>query len=80
MNPHFIFNTISAIQYYMSNPKNSKDASKYLSKFAKLIRIVLENSRQDYISLEQEISMLEDYLSLQNLIQEKPFVYQINRT
>ncbi len=77
MNPHFIFNAISAIQYYMSNPSKAREASRYLAKFAKLIRKVLVSSRQEYISLDQEINLLEDYLSLQNLIQEKPFSYQI---
>ena len=76
MNPHFIFNAMAAIQDFMLQ-NNSKQAASYLSKFSKLIRQILENSRSDYIRLEQEISMLENYLSLQNLRKQKPFIYQI---
>lgn len=77
MNPHFIFNAISAIQYYMSKPENSRQASRYLAKFAKLVRRVLVGSRQEYISFREEVNLLEDYLSLQSLMQEKPFSYHI---
>lgn len=76
MNPHFIFNAMAAIQDFMLQ-NNSKQAALYLSKFSKLIRQILDNSRSDYIRLEQEISMLENYLSLQNLRKQKPFAYQI---
>jgi len=76
MNPHFIFNVMTAIQEYMFN-KDSQKAGVYLSKFSKLMRQVLENSRNEYISIEQEVDMLENYLTLQNLIQEDKFEYDI---
>ncbi len=72
MNPHFIFNAMTSIQDYM-NKEDSKQAGLYLVKFSKLIRQVLDNSRNEFISLEQKINMLENYLSIQNLNREYPF-------
>ena len=76
MNPHFIFNALTAIQDYMRNV-NIKVAEQYLVKFSKLMRQILENSRSEYISLDQEINMLENYLSIQNIRQTQPFDFNI---
>ena len=76
MNPHFIFNAMGAIQHYMFVNDSAK-ASDYLARFSRLMRAVLENSRQEYISLDEEIEMLENYLILQNLRYEGNFKYQI---
>lgn len=76
MNPHFIFNALTAIQEYMFKAESQK-AGLYLMKFSKLMRQILENSRNEYISLDKEINMLENYLSLQNLKQKIPFEYEI---
>lgn len=76
MNPHFIFNSLSSIQNYVLKGKRD-DADRYLSKFAKLTRRVLENSRQDYISIEEEAETLRNYLELEQLYAEKNFNYTI---
>ncbi|MEM9340423.1 MAG: tetratricopeptide repeat protein, partial [Bacteroidota bacterium] len=76
MNPHFIFNAIAAIQDYMVQGEG-KQAATYLSKFSKLIRQVLDNSRTEFISLDQELNMLENYLYLQNLRRDIPFTFNI---
>lgn len=76
MNPHFIFNAMSAIQRYMLK-NDARNASHYLTRFSKLMRAVLENSRAEYIALEQEIEMLEGYLTLQNLKHGGHFEYYI---
>ncbi|WP_025665489.1 tetratricopeptide repeat protein [Aquimarina megaterium] len=76
MNPHFIFNAMTSIQDYM-NQGNAKQASLYLVKFSKLIRQVLDNSRSEFISLDQEINMLDNYLSIQNLKRDHPFTFKI---
>ena len=76
MNPHFLFGSMGAIQRYMSH-NDSQTASNYLIRFAKLMRAVLENSRSEYISLEAEIEMLENYLTLQSLKQRGRFRYHI---
>jgi LytS/YehU family sensor histidine kinase len=66
MNPHFTFNTLSSIQQYILNNDSTK-ANDYLSKFATLIRHVLENTSVEFISLEDELESLEVYLSLEKL-------------
>ncbi|WP_106794333.1 tetratricopeptide repeat protein [Aquimarina sp. Aq78] len=76
MNPHFIFNAMTSIQDYM-NQGDAKQASMYLVKFSKLIRQVLDNSRSEFISLDQEINMLDNYLSIQNLKRDHPFTFKI---
>ena len=76
MNPHFIFNSMAVIQDFILQ-NHAEEAVLYLSQFSKLTRQVLENSRNDYIRLEQEISMLKSYLSLQNLRKQNPFTYEV---
>lgn len=77
MNPHFIFNSLNSIQAFISS-EQSYEAEKYLARFAKLIRGILENSRADFITLDKEINVLELYLSLEQLRFEKRFTYNIN--
>lgn len=63
MNPHFIYNALNAIQHFIS-AKREKDATKYLAKFAVLMRKSLDYSDKEYISLEEEISFINDYLEI----------------
>jgi ligand-binding sensor domain-containing protein len=65
MNPHFVFNSLSSIQDSIVHGK-TEAASKYLGKFSKLIRAVLENSDKKFISLQQEIDYLQLYLELES--------------
>ena len=76
MNPHFIFNAISSIQEYIMD-KNPLEASSYLSSFAKLMRSILNNSATEFISLEDEIETLENYLKLQKLRFSNKLDYEI---
>ena len=76
MNPHFIFNVMNSIQQFINS--NDKDkANHYLSEFARLIRINLELSIQQIISLEDEINYLELYLSLEKIRFGERFTYEI---
>lgn len=76
MNPHFIFNALNSIQdYIISNEKEL--ASKYLVKFSRLIRIYLEHSQQNMITLNQEITALKLYLELENVRFDGDFFYEI---
>ena len=76
MNPHFIFNTLSSIQFFISN--NEKKASnKYLAMFAKLMRQTLNNSFQKTIPIREELDTLEMYIKLEQLRFEDKFEYQI---
>jgi ligand-binding sensor domain-containing protein len=66
MNPHFIFNALNAIQHFLTI-NDEENAVKFLSKFAKLIRIVFEYSKKKEITFANEIEMLDVYLSLEKL-------------
>lgn len=64
MNPHFIFNCLNSIKLYTLQNDTDK-ASDYLSKFARLIRLVLENSRADRVPLQYELDALRLYIELE---------------
>ena len=76
MNPHFIFNVLNSIQYYISHNKN-EEAQHYMSKFAKLVRSTLDNSRSTFISLADELSLLRLYIDLEKIRFEDRFDYEI---
>jgi len=77
MNPHFIFNSLQAIQNFILK-QNDKDAVKYLSSFASITRSVLENSRLELIPIKKEVVLLENYLQLQKLRFGMRFNYAIH--
>jgi len=77
MNPHFIFNSLNSIQnFIMSNDKLA--AMDYLSQFAKLIRLTLNASSEEVISLYEEVQMLNHYLSLEKLRFKSKFDFIVN--
>ena len=76
MNPHFIFNSVDNIQSLIYN-KQDKEAISYLTKFSKLTRQILENSRENYILLSEEIAMLDNYMTIQKLLYNNNFTYDI---
>lgn len=77
MNPHFTFNVLNSIQYFVGG-NDMKAVEFYLNKFSSLIRMILEQSRNTYITLEEEINMLRVYLELEEMLFEKKFTYQID--
>ncbi len=76
MNPHFIFNSISAIQNFILK-NNPIEASTYLADFANLMRSVLNSSSQNLISLDEDIQLASNYLKLQQLRMQGKFNYEI---
>jgi LytS/YehU family sensor histidine kinase/ligand-binding sensor domain-containing protein len=64
MNPHFIFNCLNSIKLYTTQ-NNTEAAVNYLTKFSKLIRMALENSRSQMVSLQNELDALELYIELE---------------
>lgn len=75
LNPHFMFNALAGIQNLMN--KNEIDpANRYLGKFARLTRNVLDNAGKDLISIDDEKALLEDYLQMEQLRYQ--FQYSIN--
>ena len=77
MNPHFIFNCLNSINRFTLENEAAK-AADYLTKFAKLIRIVLQQSGRSFIPLEDELYCLQLYMDLEALRFEIPFSYEIN--
>ncbi|RAJ04286.1 two component regulator with propeller domain [Chitinophaga skermanii] len=76
MNPHFIFNALNSIQTFMMK-NETEQALAYLSRFARLIRSVLDHSQRNTIVLSREVSMLENYLALEKLRLADQFSYRI---
>lgn len=77
MNPHFIFNSLNAIQNYIFK-QDSYKAGTYLTQFSELIRMILDYSRKDYITVEAELKFLSHYLELQKLRFENKLEYTID--
>jgi ligand-binding sensor domain-containing protein len=76
MNPHFIFNCLNTINAFVS--RNEKTlANQYISRFSKLIRMILDHSRQRTITLEEELEALELYLQIEQVRFEGRFDFEI---
>lgn len=76
MNPHFVFNSLAAIQYYIND--NDYEASEsYLVKFSKLIRQFFELSKENEITLKEEIKLLKSYLEIEKLRFREKLDFQI---
>ncbi|MDX9748861.1 MAG: histidine kinase [Paludibacter sp.] len=76
MNPHFIFNTLNAINQYIQQDKGG-EASDYLVRYARLMRQILENSGENYILLADELEFLNNYLCMQQLRFGNSFSFEI---
>lgn len=77
MNPHFLFNSLNSIDSYIIRNESGK-ASEYLNNFARLMRLILQNSRSNYTSLKDEIELLDLYLQMESLRFKDKFQYKIN--
>lgn len=76
MNPHFIFNSLNSIQKYIWENKQ-EDASEYLTKFAKLMRLILHNSTQKLVRFDEELSFIQLYIELEHRRCNNKFDYTI---
>ncbi len=76
MNPHFIFNALNSIQSLIAR-HDSKTARYFLAKFSKLMRLVLENSREARIPLDLEVQTLDNYLALECFSRGESFTYEL---
>jgi len=77
MNPHFLFNSLNSIQYYIV--KNDRiSSSRFLSKFATLMRVILNNSQNQSVALSEEMSALKLYLELESMRFKDRFEYTID--
>ncbi|WP_422859486.1 tetratricopeptide repeat-containing sensor histidine kinase [Flagellimonas sp. S174] len=76
MNPHFIFNSLNSIGDYILN-NDTQSASDYLGKFARLMRMTLENSDKQLITLEDDINLLNTYLAIEQKRFDNTFDFEI---
>jgi ligand-binding sensor domain-containing protein len=76
MNPHFIFNVLNSINNFMLD-NDTEEASHYLTKFARLIRLILENSKNEKVPLSSEINALDIYIQLEALRFKEKITYNI---
>ena len=76
MNPHFIFNALNSVNNYIAK-SDERSANRYLSDFSTLMRAVLENSEEDFISLSKELELLELYVKLEHSRFPDKFDYKI---
>jgi tetratricopeptide (TPR) repeat protein len=76
MNPHFIFNSLNSINRFILE-NNKPNSSRYLTKFSRLIRMILQNSQSSFISLKSELESLELYLEMEVMRFDNHFTYKI---
>lgn len=75
MNPHFLFNSLNSIRYYILK-EEFENASDYITKFSKLLRLILHNSRQNMITLREELDTLRIYIEFEQMRFSKNFTYE----
>ncbi len=78
INPHFLFNALNSIQYFFNKRDALFEANMFLSKFGKLIRLILEDAQKEQITLEQEIKRLTLYLELEEMRLEEQITFTID--
>jgi len=76
MNPHFIFNSLNSIQHYVVD-KDVIGANKYIAGFSKLIRLTLDNSAKQVVTISEEIDYLSQYLELESMRTSGKFTYSV---
>lgn len=80
MNPHFFFNALSSLQSFALQGSDGKSMASNLSKFSHIMRQTLESTYEEYVTVEQEIDFLNEYLALQKLRFPEKFAYSIHLT
>jgi tetratricopeptide (TPR) repeat protein len=77
MNPHFIFNSLNSINCFIAI-NNPESAQSYLTKFARLMRYILENSRKAFVPVADEVNTLQLNMELEQLRFDNRFSFEIN--
>ncbi|MCB9064283.1 MAG: histidine kinase [Chitinophagales bacterium] len=78
LNPHLFFNSLTAIQGHALREKDIASVATYLSKQAKIMRITLESTYKELVSIEDEVDFLKQYLDTQMLLYKDRFDYEIS--
>ncbi|MBN1339386.1 MAG: histidine kinase [Bacteroidales bacterium] len=75
MNPHFLFNSLNSIRCYVLK-EEFDNATGYITKFSKLLRLILQNSRQNLITLAEEMETLRIYIEFEQMRYDNSFEYR----
>ena len=78
MNPHFFFNALASLQSYALQQNDGKAIAANLSKFSHIMRETLESTYKEYVTIEQEIVFLHEYIILQQIRFPLKFQYEIS--
>ncbi|MCE3225653.1 MAG: hypothetical protein K0S32_204 [Bacteroidetes bacterium] len=76
INPHFVFNSLNSILSFIQS-SNKEEAIKYLSKFSKIVRLILEGSNQQTVTVNDEMQLLRLYVELEQLRNDHQFDFTI---
>lgn len=77
MNPHFLFNCLNSIRlFYLKNETQKADA--YITKFSRLLRLMLNNSRSNLISLQEELNALQLYIEFEQMRFKDKFIFELS--
>ena len=76
MNPHFIFNSLNSVNQFIAH-NNELEANKYLTSYSTLMRKSMENSNSDFITIANELEMINKYLELEKLRFPEIFTYSV---
>jgi sensor histidine kinase YesM len=76
MNPHFLFNCLNSIKGLVAENKIEESKS-YINKFAKLMRSILDSSRESFVTLDKEIELIKNYVYLENLSRDAPIELEV---
>jgi hypothetical protein len=78
MNPHFFFNALASLQKFSMEENSQEFIASYIAKLSKIMRQSLESTFTEFVSLEEEITFIENYLQVQQLLNNNKFEYEIN--
>jgi len=76
LNPHFLFNALNGIQYFIKK-SDIKKSTRYITNFSRLMRNILENSVEKFISIQEDYKTISDFLALQQLVHNHSFEYTV---
>ncbi len=78
MNPHFFFNALTSLQKFALRENDGQAMASNLSKFSNIMRETLESTYKEYVTIEQEIEFLNEYLEVQKIRFPQTFSYEVN--
>lgn len=78
MNPHFFFNALTALQKFAVTENNPQAMASNLSKFSNIMRETLESTYKEYVTIEQEMEFLNEYLEVQKIRFPQAFSYEVS--